>query len=362
MRYLDRRIGSSRLATATVSGFIAVLVAGVFTGLAHGQQSTPLMEAPSPQSSAQEQDSGSVNGTVADPSGAFIAGAQVKLLRGQGSPAQISITDGDGHFAFPHCPPGFFAILVTAPGFAPQTVSGTLSAGEVLSVPPVTLAIAAASEEIQVHFTSVEIAQEEIREEEKQRLFGVVPNFNVSYTPDAQPLVPKQKFELAWKFVVDPVTLAINGGIAAAQQGGDQFNGYGQGAEGYGKRYAASYADLVSGELITTAILPSLLKQDPRYFYKGTGTKGSRILYAIANVAVCKGDNRRWQANYSNLAGTMAAAGISNFYYPPSDRTGVQLTFENFGTGLAGAAAANLAAEFLVRKPLQHKQKSKSGS
>jgi hypothetical protein len=78
--------------------------------------------------------------------------------------------------------------------------------------------------------------------------------------------------------------------------------------------------------MIGSAILPALLKQDPRYFYKGTGTTRSRILYAIANSVMCKGDNGHWQVNYSGILGGAAAGGISNLYYPASDRNGISLT------------------------------------
>ena len=81
--------------------------------------------------------------------------------------------------------------------------------------------------------------------------------------------------------------------------------------------------------MIGDAILPSILKQDPRYFYKGSGTTRSRILYALANAVVCKGDNGHWQPDYSGILGSLAAGGISNLYYPASNRNGVQLTFEN---------------------------------
>jgi hypothetical protein len=102
--------------------------------------------------------------------------------------------------------------------------------------------------------------------------------------------------------------------------------------------------------MIGSALLPSLLKQDPRYFYKGTGTTRSRVLYAIANAVVCKGDNGHWQADYSGIFGGLAAGGISNLYYPASDRNGVTLTFENALIGIAAGAAQNLFQEFLVRK------------
>ena len=72
------------------------------------------------------------------------------------------------------------------------------------------------------------------------------------------------------------------------------------------------------------AVFPSLFKQDPRYFYKGTGSISSRALYAIANSVICKGDNERWQPNYSAILGGIAAGGISNLYYPASNRSGVR--------------------------------------
>jgi hypothetical protein len=139
------------------------------------------------------------------------------------------------------------------------------------------------------------------------------------------------------------------GAVAGIQQSSDDFDGYGQGAEGYAKRYGASYADFVTGTFIGAAILPAVLTQDPRYFYKGTGSKQSRILYAMANAVICKGDNGRWQANYSNILGSFAAGGISNLYYPSEDR-GAGLTFENSLLGIGATAAANIVQEFVIRK------------
>jgi hypothetical protein len=156
---------------------------------------------------------------------------------------------------------------------------------------------------------------------------------------------------------VDPVSFVLIGVIAGIQQSQDQFSGYGQGAAGYGKRYGASYANLVSGTFIGSAILPSLLKQDPRYFYKGTGSKRSRILYAIATSVICKGDNGRWQPNYSSIGGNLAAGAISNLYYPEKDRDGVGLTFEGGAIGIGATAGANLIEEFLIRKLTPNVQK-----
>jgi hypothetical protein len=134
------------------------------------------------------------------------------------------------------------------------------------------------------------------------------------------------------------------------EQAQNHFFEYGQGAEGYAKRFGADYADTVTGIFIGGAILPSLLKQDPRYFYKGTGSAESRALYAISMSVIAKGDNGRWQPGYSNILGALAAGGISNIYYPADDRNGAELTFVNAAIGIASNAATNLLQEFVIRK------------
>jgi hypothetical protein len=296
-----------------------------------------------------QQPAGTISGTIVDPSGAAIAKARVKLAREDKSPSQEVQADDGGQFSFSNIAPGPFRLTATAAGFATQTFSGTLHPGEIDIVPPIALALGAEATEVQVVALRAEIAEAEIKVEEKQRVFGVIPNFYVSYIPDAAPLDTKQKFELAWRSTIDPVTFVLTGAIAGIQQAENAFSGYGQGAEGYGKRYGASYADLAVGTFMGSAILPSILKQDPRYFYKGTGSTHSRILYAIANSLICKGDNKHWQPNYSNVLGSIAAGGVSNLYYPAKNR-GAALVFENAGIGIGTTAAANLLQEFLIRK------------
>jgi hypothetical protein len=298
----------------------------------------------------EPQPSGSISGTVVDATGAFIVGARVSITRIDLSPNREVLSGDDGQFSLVNIPPGPFRLTITAPGFATETFTGTLRSGEIYTVPQTTLAIATAVTEVRVAPTRIELAEDEIKEEEKQRVLGVIPNFYVTYLPNAVPLSSKQKFELAWKTTVDPVNFGITGVIAGVQQAQNDFSGYGQGAQGFAKRYGASYADFVAGTFIGSAVLPSLLKQDPRYFYKGTGRKRSRILYALANAVICKGDNGHWQANYSSILGSLAAGGISNLYYPAKNRDGAELTFENALIGIGASAAANLLQEFLVRK------------
>ena len=281
--------------------------------------------------------------------GAVIAGALVKVSRQDPPLNQETTSDSDGQFYFVGIAPGPFQLTVTSPGFAMQTLSGTLHSGEDFSVPPVEMTVAGSASEVRVSMTPVEVAEAEIKDEEKQRVLGVIPNFYVTYNPAAVPLHPRQKFELAWKLTIDPVNFGVTAAIAGIQQATNSFSGYGQGAQGYGKRLGAAYADSVTSTFIGGAILPSLFKQDPRYFYKGTGTRRSRVFYALANAVICKGDNGHWQANYSAILGSLAAGGISNLYYPESDRD-PSVTFENTLIGIGASAANNLLQEFVIRK------------
>src|SRR5271170_528402 len=251
------------------------------------------------QQSPTQQSSGRIIGTVLDQTGAAVSGARVTLAREDQTPSQDVLSGGDGQFSFDKVAPGPFHLTIASEGFATQSVSGILNPGEVSIVPQIALTLAAATTVVRVEPTQTELAEIQVKDEEKQRVFGVIPNFYVSYIADAAPLTPKQKFQLAWKDTVDPVTFGITAAVAGMEQAADQYGGYGQGAEGYGKRYGAAYADLVTSTFIGSAILPSLLKQDPRYFYKGTGSARSRLLYAIANAFICKSDKGRWQTNYS---------------------------------------------------------------
>jgi hypothetical protein len=277
----------------------------------------------------------------------------VKLAGRDQSPIQEAQTGEDGQYSFVNIAPGPFQLSISAEGFVSNSSSGTLRSGENIVIPKMTLVLTTEVTEVRVELSTIEIAQEQIKDQEKQRVLGFIPNFYVTYIPNAAPLNTRQKFELAWKSTLDPVTFAITGAVAGIQQANNQFSGYGQGAQGYAKRYGASYADVVTNTFIAGAILPSLLKQDPRYFYKGTGSVRSRVFYAIANSVICKGDNGQWQANYSGILGGLAAGGISNLYYPASDR-GAGLTFENAAIGIGASAAANLLQEFVIRKLSTH--------
>ena len=320
-----------------------------------------LPEAPQPQSqlqpqsqsqaatSAPQQGPAAIRGTVLDRDGAMLPNARITLTQPTSSSVTLQTTSAaDGTFTLSGIPAGPFTLTVANPGFTTETTTGTAIPNQIAQITPITLHPGVSSD-VEVTLTRTEIAQDQIHDQEQQRVLGAIPNYYVSYLPHALPLTSKQKFELAWKTSIDPVSFGITAIISGFQQADDAFAGYHQGVEGYSKRYGANYADLVSGTVIGGAILPSLLHQDPRYFYKGTGTIRHRIGYAIAMSVICKGDNGHWQPNYSGIIGSLAAAGISNAYYPDSDRNGAGLTFRNTLIGTGGAAVQNIFQEFVVR-------------
>ncbi len=295
------------------------------------------------------QATGSIVGKVVDQSGTPVYGARVILTRaGQSSPLTAD-TDQDGQFIFSNVPPGPFQLSITAADFQSKSIAATLQPGEYHQLPPASLSLAAVVTQVVVKPQSV-ITQEQVKQEEQQRVLGILPNFYVTYLPNPAPLDVHQKFQLAWKSTLDPVTFIVVGGAAGLQQIDGQYGGFGTGPEGYAKRYGAAYADVTIGTFLGDAVFPSLFKQDPRFFYKASGGVRSRILYALAAAVLSKGDNGHWQPGYSNFAGDLAAGGISNLYYPPQDRNGITLTFENMAVGVGARAAGNLLEEFVVPK------------
>ena len=358
-------LGVRLAALAGVCALAGTLSAGAQTTNPAPQGNDAAAQAPAvalPSTSAGQADpqtAGTINGTVVDKSGAALVGATVKLMRGDQALAADVQTGDDGQYSFTKIPAGPYVVSVSANGFQTATASGTLNTGQAATVAPITLEIAGTVTQVTVEPPKVELAEIQINEEEHQRVLGVIPNFYVSYIPDAAPLNTKQKFELAWRSTIDPVTFGLAAGVAGLEQAVKTPDGWGQDAAGYGQRYGAFYAEDVTSTFLGDFLLPSLFHQDPRYFYKGTGTTRSRLMYAIANAVICKGDNKKWQFNYSYIMGSLAASGIANSYYPPKDR-GVGLTFENSGIGIASTAAANVLQEFVIRKLTPNLPKVKS--
>lgn len=304
------------------------------------------------------QFSGYIHGTVIDQVGAVSVDARVQLTRDDQSPMREVLSGENGQFLFSDLPVGPFRLTISAEGFETKKVTGVLLPGQTYLVPEIRLAVAGGVTEVRVAvaLTEVEVAHDQIREQEKQRVLGFIPNFFVSYVPDAAPLATKQKFELGWKSSIDPFTFVGVAALAGVEQATDDFHGYGQGVQGYAKRFGAAYANVLSGTYIGSAILPSLLKQDPRYFYKGVGSFRSRFLYAVGNTVICKGDNRRWQPNYSGIGGSFATGAISYLYYPAADRDARNLVLQNSLIRMGETALANVLQEFVVRRLTPHLQ------
>ena len=318
-------------------------------GAAYNLPDSPEPKVPVDNRQAQPKTGGTVSGKVVGQDGVGVAGAKVTLTSEGQSASQEVITDEDGQFSFTNVAPGAFQLVITSEGFATNTSTGVSHSAEPLVVPQISMVLATNVTKVSVEMSPIEIAQEQMNDEMKQRVLGVIPNFYVTYVPDAAPLTAKQKYHLAFKLTIDPAYFVVAGAVAGVQQARNEFSGYGQGAQGYAKRYGATLADLTMSNLLGNAVFPALSKQDPRYFYKGTGTAKSRALYTLANALTCKGDNGHRQFDYSSILGSLVAGGISNLYYPPSDRSAA-LTFENTAIGIGGTAILNLMKEFVLTK------------
>jgi len=291
-----------------------------------------------------------ITGTLIDADGRAVVGAQVKLHLHDSNTDTVTASDSDGYFQFTGIVPQRVDLSAKAEGFGAATTSAVLQPGQTLELPPIKLG---ASTNVNVEvgaLTQQELAEQQIHVEEHQRLAGVMPNFFVSYDWKAAPLTAKQKFELSWKTTIDPVSILIVGGTAGVEQAQNHFEEYGQGAMGYAKRFGANYAGLAIGTFVGGAVFPSLFHQDPRYFYKGTGSIWSRAGYALSTAVICRGDNGRWQPNYSGILGDMVAGAASNLYYPANDRTGAALTIENGLVSAAFDGVGNLIQEFVLHR------------
>jgi Carboxypeptidase regulatory-like domain len=299
------------------------------------------------------QTAGVITGTVTDKEGSLAVGAQVTLTPTGQAPRSIP-SGNNGDFSFDNVPPGPFQLKVSAPGFDTQQYVAELKPGQALLVPPIKLAVTGAVTEVKVGGTPEELAEVEVHQELQQRVLGFIPNFYVAYSSDPEPLFAKQKFYLAWKSVQDPVTILGVAFLAGIYQAADVPGGYGQGAEGYGKRFGGAYGDVLVGTFIGSAILPSLLHQDPRYFYQGTGTKKSRLAHALENCCIARNDRtKKWEPNYSGIVGSFASGAVSYTYIPKSDRSTSMFLQESL-VRVAESSVAGILQEFVLRRFTSH--------
>jgi hypothetical protein len=292
---------------------------------------------------------GSVRGTITDTDDAVIAGGKITLVDLATKVERTTLTDNEGVFLFGDVAPGTYQARIKAKGFSDWKVEDvTVTAANETALPTILLGVESLDTVVQA-ITREDLAERQISVEMKQRILGILPNFYVSYVSDAQPLTRKQKFKLAAHVSVDPVTFFTTGVTAGIEQWQGDFSGYGQEFTGYAKRYGASYGDRLSSTFFGAALLPSLLHQDPRYFYKGHGNVVKRALYAISTVAICRGDNGKWQPNYSNVIGNLGSGLLSTTYYPHSEQHTVQVTVVNTLIGTSMGAIGTLFQEFLLK-------------
>jgi hypothetical protein len=291
---------------------------------------------------------GTILGTVTDVNGNMVPGARVDL-QGPTQDRRTVRTGENGFFQFDRIEPGIpYQVNITAMGMEKWVSPSVMLEPDHAKILNAQLRIPMAETTVKVTYDPVGAATKQVKSEEQQRVLGLIPNFYVVYDGNPEPLTTKLKFELALKVSKDPVTFAGIAFMAGVKQAADIPN-YRQGAEGFGKRLGATGADGLVDIMIGGAILPSLLHQDPRYFYQGTGTTGSRVRHAILGPFIAKGDDGKWQPNYSSVGGDLATSAISNLYYPASNR-GAGLVFSSFAIATAERVAASLAQEFLLSK------------
>lgn len=184
------------------------------------------------------------------------------------------------------------------------------------------------------------------RREQSQKILGVVPQYSVTSRHNAPPLTADQKFHLMLKSTVNPFEFVATGLQAGLSQAEDEFPAYGQGAEGFGKRYGAAYADQATSNFFSNYAYPVLFKEDPRYFRLGEGSIPHRILYSLEQEfeAVRDTDHRR-EFNLSNVLGAFTSGAISNAYYPQADR-GFGNTMSRSAIALTYGSVGGLVDEF----------------
>lgn len=294
---------------------------------------------------------GVITGTLENPQGEPLPHAPLRVFGASLPEAIASSTNAQGIFHVTGLPAGNYHVQASASGYltatSPMVVLGD---GEVYHLIITEIPLPRATTTVKVYASTLALATHQVHQEEKQRVLGLVPDFFTSYQPNPAPLDAKLKMKLTLRTIRDPFIFAVAAATAGMEQQRNIYPGYGTGWSGYGKRFGASYADSNISRFFGEGVYPSLFHQDPRYFYKGTGSVGSRLWYAIRSAFVAKGDNGRWQPAYSNILGNFTAAGISNAYHTPQDRS-LAITMRDSGILEAGTVFENILREFLS-KPL----------
>jgi hypothetical protein len=201
-------------------------------------------------------------------------------------------------------------------------------------------------------------AEEQLKAQEKQRVMGVMATFNTTQNQNALPLSPGQKFRLFFRSETDPWPFMLAAVVSGIGQADDSYPEWHQGLKGYGRRFAGAYSDAFIGNFFGNAVLPVLLKEDPRYYQKGTGSAKKRFLWAAASTVWCKRDNGRWGPNYANVGGNLIGSAIARIYYPASERT----VSDTITDGLTVSAEGIVGAEVIEFWPdmVRHHNRKKA--
>ena len=288
---------------------------------------------------------GAVQGQVLYPDQTPIASARLTLTPSVG-PALTTVSEPDGSFLFEQVPAGAFTLTASADDVEPATANGTVPNGGAVELPSMVLRLSVVHTEVNA-ITQREAAEGEIHSEEHQRILHVVPNFLVVYDAEAVPLSSSQKFRLSARNWIDPVNIGISAVSAGVEEGTNSYPGFGKGLRGYGRRFGASFGDATSSALLGGALLPSIFRQDPRYFFRGTGSTGSRLMFVLKQAVEQKGDNGHWQFAWSNTVGQVGSALLSDTYYPRQGHRWGANTGEFFALGFANTGISNLLQEFV---------------
>jgi hypothetical protein len=308
--------------------------------LATASGQTPTAPAPQPAH---------IVGTVTDTNGDLVPDAVV-TAEAASDTARTVIANDSGFFEIDNVTPGAaYRLIIKAQGFADWKSSAILlSPGQFEILNDVKLTILGEEASVTVVASREELAAEDVRVAEQQRILGFIPNFYVSYDKNPVPLTAKLKFELALKVSIDPVTFAGTGFIAAINQA-SRYPNFEEGLKGYGQRFGSIYLNGLTDIMVGGAILPSTLHQDPRFFYQGTGSRKSRLMHALSSPILCRGDNGKWQPNYSSIGGYLASGAIANAYYPEANR-GVGLLSRIFAIDFSANIANGVLQEFVLRR------------
>lgn len=291
-----------------------------------------------------------LDGQVTDGTGALVPGARVDLRR-TGSPVdRTTDCDKEGHFAFADLPPGEYVVAVSAAGFEPFTSAPvSLRPGEDRRLEDLSLRIPADHADAYVTLNQKQIAAAELHAAEQQRIVGF-PDFYTSFVWNAAPMNAAQKLSLGLHATTDRMAFVTAGLVASGEQIKGTFPEFGGGVRGFGKRYGAAYADGFTGKFLGGAILPSLFRQDPRYFYMGAnGTVKQRVRHAVLSAFLARGDNGHTELNYSHILGNAGAGALSTLYHPAADSAG-KLALDNALLGTLGEAGVNVVRELFLKR------------